>query len=115
MDNRMARVNELLKRELSQVLHTRYQDLAVSITIVDVDIAADLRHGRVYYSVLGDAANEREAARFFAEHRGELQKAASKPVTLKYFPQLTFEQDRSIERGTAVLERLDELERNGEL
>lgn len=111
----MVRVNELLRRELSQLLHTHYQDMAVSITITEVDVAPDLRSGQVYYSVLGDESNVHLAERFFGEHRSELQQRASKFITLKYFPQLRFIYDNSIERGNQVLRILDQLEEEGQL
>ncbi len=111
----MARVNELLRRELSQILHTKYQEMAVFITITEVAVSPDLRHGQVFYSVLGEEANVHLAERFFSEHRSELQQRASRHITLKYFPQLRFIHDNSIERGNQVLRILDQLEQDGQM
>ncbi|MGF1448281.1 MAG: ribosome-binding factor A [Opitutales bacterium] len=108
-------MNELLRRELSQILHTQYQEMAVFITITEVAVAPDLRQGRVFYSVLGEEANVYLAEQFFSTHRAELQQRASRHITLKYFPQLRFEHDKSIERGNEVLRILDELEQDGQL
>ena len=53
MSNRTLRINELVQREISAYLHTRYQSEAVRITITSVRVSPDLHEGRVFYSVLG--------------------------------------------------------------
>jgi len=110
MGQRSVRVNELLKREISQILHTRYQTEAVAITISDVDISPDLRNGSVYYSVIGNEAVAREAQRFFARNATEIKHYVGKTVTLKYLPKLRFIQDDSLERGSRMMDILDEIE-----
>ena len=74
MSQRIDRVNQLLQREVSQQLHQRFQTSAVSITISSVETASDLRHARIYYSVLGDALAVSEAEALFrklvANYRG---------------------------------------------
>ena len=47
MGQRMARVSELVKREISEILHTRYQSESVYITVTGVTVSADLRNARV--------------------------------------------------------------------
>ncbi|HYP16009.1 MAG TPA: ribosome-binding factor A, partial [Opitutus sp.] len=53
MSNRTLRVNELLQRELSDILRKRYQSESVAITITEVRVAPDLRDARVFVSVVG--------------------------------------------------------------
>ena len=110
MSLRLARVNELIKREVGNFLRRRYRSETVCWTISDVDVSADLRNGVVAYSVIGDDLKAREAQQFFRKHTGEIRKEVSKHVILKYSPKLTFTQDFGIERGNRVMEILDDLE-----
>ena len=110
MSLRLARVNELIKREVGNFLRRRYRSESVCWTITDVDVSADLRNGVVAYSVIGDDLKAREAQQFFRKHTGEIRKEVSKHVILKYSPKLTFTQDFGIERGNRVMEILDDLE-----
>ena len=110
MSLRLARVNELIKREVGNFLRRRYRSETVCWTITDVDVSPDLRNGVVAYSVIGDDLKAREAQQFFRKHTGEIRKEVSKHVILKYSPKLTFTQDFGIERGNRVMEILDDLE-----
>tara|TARA_B100001248_G_scaffold262737_1_gene262025 strand:+ start:28066 stop:28416 length:351 start_codon:yes stop_codon:yes gene_type:complete len=109
MGQRSIRVNELVKRELSKQLHTRFQAEAVYITITSVDVSPDLRSGRVYYSVLGDALKIREAGRFFAKHKESIRRTLGKSIVLKYLPHLSFVYDPGMEHGARIGELLDEI------
>ena len=110
MSLRLARVNELIKREIGTYLSTRYRSESVRWTITSVDVSADLRNASVGYSVLGEELHAREAQLFFRKHAGEIRKVVSKQVILKYSPRLQFVRDLGIERGNKVMEILDELE-----
>ena len=110
MSLRLARVNELIKREIGTYLSTRYRSESVRWTIISVDVSADLRNASVGYSVLGEELHAREAQLFFRKHAGEIRKVVSKQVILKYSPRLQFVRDLGIERGNRVMEILDELD-----
>jgi len=113
MPSRSVRVNELVKREISHVLHTNYRERAVAVTITEVDVAPDLRNARVYYSVVGDEAAEREAEQFFNEEHRNIRQFLAKTVVLKYLPKLYFRRDDSFARGSRVLDLLDEIDGEG--
>ena len=110
MSLRLARVNELIKREIGNFLRRRYRSESVCWTITGVDVSADLRNATVAYSVIGNDLNAREAQHFFRKHAGEIRKEVSSKVILKYSPKLSFVRDLGIERGNRVMEILDELE-----
>jgi ribosome-binding factor A len=112
--SRLTRINELLMRELSDLLHTRYRDRTVSITVTEVDITSDLRSARVYYSVLGDERARQNAVKLFDEIKGELKALVSKRVILKYTPSFSFHYDDSTVRGNRTLAILDDLQASGE-
>lgn len=109
MGQRITRVNELIRREISQILHTQYRDEAVYITITDVSITPDLRNARIFYSVLGDPIKSREAGKFLAKHKTEIKRQLGKAIVLKYLPYLEFVLDPSIERTIKLIDYMDEL------
>ena len=56
MSNRTVRVNELVQREISDILRKRYQTESVAITISEVRVSPDLRDARVFVAIVGDEA-----------------------------------------------------------
>jgi len=110
MSKRIQRVNELLQREISEQLRQNYRNDAVRITISDVETSSDLRNTRIYYSVLGEDAEIRDAARLFRKIGKDLHHRVSQRVILKYFPNFEFVYDPSLERGANILDLLDELD-----
>ncbi len=109
MGQRMLRVSELVKREISDLLHTRYRSEATYITITDVNVSSDLRNARVYFSVIGDSEKAASAARFLTTESRELRRMLGKRIVLKYLPNLNFVYDESQERGAHLNALIDEL------
>ena len=110
MSLRQARVNELLKREIANVLRTRFRSESVRWTITGVEVSPDLRNATVAYSVIGDELCARKAHVFFRKHAGQIAREVSSKIILKYFPKLSFVRDFGIERGNRVMEILDSLD-----
>ena len=110
MSNRTLRVNELVQREISAYLHTRYQAEAVRITITGVRVAPDLREGRVFYSVLGGPELAGEVGRWLQAKTPEIRHVVGRTVVLKNVPQLAFVYDTATERSARVERILDEIE-----
>jgi ribosome-binding factor A len=110
MKHRQLRVNELVKRELSAIIarELNFEDLLVSIN--DVDVTPDLKSAHVFVSILGPAKGASVIDKLEA-HRPALQAELSRHVVLKYTPHLIFHLDDSIERGSRVLEILQEIEK----
>ena len=52
MGQRVVRVNELVKREISHVLHTRHRAESVHISILGVDVSPNLRKAKVFAAVV---------------------------------------------------------------
>ncbi len=115
MKHRLQRVNEVVKRELSELIAREVNfSPKVLVTIHAVEIAADLRQGQVFVSVIGDPAEKTQALALLEQHRIELQRALVKRVVLKYTPHLYFRLDASIERGARVLDIIQDLDRRRE-
>lgn len=111
MSKRISRVNALLQREVSEQLRLRYRELATKITISSVETSADLRNASIYYSVIGEEADIREARALFRKAGKDIRQQIIKNVTLKYFPSFEYVYDPSMERGAHILDLLDELDK----
>lgn len=109
MSQRNVRVNELIKREISEVLHTRYQQESVYITITEVNVTPDHRKAHVFFSVIGGEERARQSLKWLQKNQREVRHQVAKRVILKHFPHLQFHFDPSIARGNQILEILDEL------
>ena len=111
MSNRTIRVGELLLRELSLALHSRWRTESVGITFTSVDVSPDLRKATVFYSAIGGREGMANAGRFLAKNKRELKSLMMKKITLKYTPDIEFAYDYSFERGARVMDLIEEIER----
>ena len=108
--NRLNRINEDIRRELS-VLLPKVKDPRVQqgmVTVTGVETTGDLRCAKVYLSVL-EEVDERELRRGLKSASPWLRRELGGRLTLRYTPELIFERDHSIERGARLSRLLDEL------
>jgi ribosome-binding factor A len=110
MSNRTLRVNELLQRELSDILRKRYQSESVAITITEIRVAPDLRDARVFVSVLGNEDELEQKLRWLRAHSKAFRHELGRRVVLKFMPRFEYVPDRSVEQGSRILRVLDEIE-----
>jgi ribosome-binding factor A len=105
---RLRRVNEAVRQVLSDAITQDLKDPRVGfVTVTAVDVSPDLRHARVYVSVLGDdSAKEGSLDGLRAAH-GYLQRRIAGELRLKHTPTLNFAIDDSIERGMRISELID--------
>lgn len=112
MSQRITRINELLRREVSEQMRRYYRADTAAITISEVNCSTDLRKARIYYSVLGDDAQIEESRRLFRRIGKDIRQRVSKYVILKYFPRFDYIYDPSLERGAGIIDILDQLEQD---
>ena len=110
MKHRLERVNELIRRELSEIINREVTFHAALVTVQQVDITADLKHAHVFISVMGSDDDAKEAMARLHASRVNLQHLLSKRVVLKFTPHLHFKLDESIERGNRIIDLLGEIE-----
>ena len=110
MSLRLLRVCELIKRELGVIIGREVKFEAPLVSVRAVDVTADLKNAHVFISAIGTKWQKEEAIKQLTEKRQYLQHEFSRRVVLKYTPLLHFQLDESIERGTRVLNLLDEIE-----
>jgi ribosome-binding factor A len=105
---RMRRVDEAVRAVLSDAISTDLKDPRVGfVTVTGVKTSADLRHARVYVSVLGDEATRLASLEGLRSAHGFLQRRVAAELTLKHTPALSFEYDESVDRGMRISRLID--------
>ena len=110
MSNRNIRVSVLLKREVSEILHTRYQKESVAITVTGVDVSPDHSQATVYYSSLVNQTDHWSSQRFLDRVSGKIRHEVGKRIVLKRIPALKFEFDDALSQGYRINDIIDSLE-----
>lgn len=109
MSQRINRVNELLKREISGCIEKNFEFPDVLVTVHEVSTAVDLKTAQVFVGVIGSELETRSVVDRLNAKRGFIQNTVMKRVVLRNTPQLTFKTDTAIERGVRVLDILDDI------
>jgi ribosome-binding factor A len=103
----MRRVNEAVREVLSARIAGGLNDPRIGfVTLTSVETSPDLRHARVFVSVLGDEAQRAETLAGLASAHGLLQQAIGRELRMKRTPTLEFVFDESIDRGMRISELL---------
>ncbi len=111
MSQRTDRVDELLRQEIGALLAKELADPRIGFTtITDVETAPDLRHAKVWVSVIGGKSDRTETVRALQASMGFVRHELGKRLRIKRIPALHVLLDDSAERGTRVLHLLGELE-----
>lgn len=107
--DRMRRVNESVRQVLSESLRDLKDPRIGFVTITGVETSTDLRHAKVFVSVLGSAKKRDATISGLNSSHGVLQAALAKELRMKRTPQLTFQYDPTVERGVRLSALIDEL------
>ncbi|HEY8792616.1 MAG TPA: 30S ribosome-binding factor RbfA [Gaiellaceae bacterium] len=105
----MRRVNESVRQVLSEAIGQLKDPRIGFVTITGVETSSDLRHARVYLSVLGAERKRAQTLAGLEAARVLLQAQLGHELRMKRTPQLAFEYDPSVERGVRMTKLIDEL------
>ena len=107
---RMRRVDEAIRQVIGDAVAGEVKDPRVGfITVTDVKTSADLRHARVYVSVLGDAQQRQASLEGLRSAHGFLQARVAGELRLKRTPALEFAYDDTTDRAMRVDALIDEI------
>ncbi len=109
---RVSRVAELIKREVSQMLIHDIKDDRVGagmVSVTDVVVSGDLQHAKIFVSVYGSEEAKIETMAGLKSATGYVRTELGQRVRLRRTPEVIFQEDPSIERGTKVLSLLNQL------
>jgi len=109
--HRLERVNELVKRELGEILRRDAPiDRCGLLTVNAVDVSGDLRQATAFIGVLGNAQRKKAAEEWLESNRISIQNEIGGAIVLRHTPKLRFITDDSVERGNRVLDIMAEIE-----
>jgi len=110
MSQRMDRVNELLRQEIGALLAKEVADPRIGFaTITDVETSPDLRHAKVWVSIIGQESDRKETLRALAHTMPFIRHELGKRLRIRRIPDLHVTLDDSAERGTRLMHLLDEI------
>jgi ribosome-binding factor A len=103
MSVRLARLRELFKQEISTILQREMKDPRIGfVSVTDVELSHDLRHAKVFVSILGDEGAKAKTMAALISAQGFIRTELGRRIRLRYIPQVHVKLDESIERGVRV-------------
>ncbi|MGV3721173.1 MAG: 30S ribosome-binding factor RbfA [Actinomycetota bacterium] len=104
---RQRRVQELLVQEISDIIRREIKDPRVGfVTITDAEITSDLRHARIFFSVLGKPEEREETGKALTRAAGFIRSEFARRAQMRFVPDLRFEFDPSVEHGARISQLL---------
>ena len=99
MVDRLARVSEEMKKEISDILKNETHDPCIPemLSIINVEVSRDFSHAKVFYSLL-DTGAAKEVDKALARAAGFVRRELGARIKLRRTPELHFKLDQSIER-----------------
>ncbi len=114
MPYRPERLAEIIKQEVSDMLRNELKDPRIGfVTITEVEVSSDLRHAKIFFSVLGPEEEAKASLEALNRARGYVRSELGRRIRLRYTPEIYFTLDHSIQRGIRVMELLHEVKERG--
>lgn len=105
--NRINRINEEVRRELSEIIRElKDPRIPMMTSVVSVSVTADLRYATVYVSVFGSDEVKKEALSALKKSAGFVRRELGHRLNLRYTPEIIYKADDSIEHGARINELL---------
>jgi ribosome-binding factor A len=113
---RTDRLNSLLKEVISEVIRRDVRNPHVTelVTVTRVQITKDLHYAKVYISVIGTEQDKAETLQALQSASGFIAVNSAKKVVMRYFPELTFKLDDSVDKHMRIEKLLSDISRERE-
>ncbi len=114
--SRISRINDEIKKELSQLVNYEVKDprLEEFITIVRVETTNDLSYSKVYVSVLGNEEKVKKVLEGLSSAKGFIKREIAKRINLRHTPELIFLADDSLEYSMKMNELFNKITKDKE-
>jgi ribosome-binding factor A len=113
--SRQRKVQELQVHEVSEFNRPEIDDPDVGfVTITDAEVTPDLRHARIFFSVLGDEAQRVKTGKSLNRAAGFIRGQFARRAQLRYVPDFRFEYDVSVDRGARISQLLEQVRQHDE-
>jgi len=109
--HRQEKLGELIAVETSDLLRTRMKDPRIGFaSITHVEVSGDLRHAKIFVSVMGSEEEQKDTMKALKHATGFLRHELASRLVLRYMPELVFKLDTSIVQGARILELINKIE-----
>ncbi len=107
---RTAKAARAIREIISSAILLELNDPRVkNVTVLDVEVAADMRSAKVYVSIMGSQKEQSLCLRGLESSKGYLQKKIAERLTTRYIPVLTFVLDDSVKKSIEASRILKQL------
>ena len=109
---RVDRVASLIRREVSELLVNGIKDERVTlgmVSVTEVEVAGDLQHCKIFVSIFGSEEDRQQALAGLRSASSYVKGELSRRLNMRRTPEVVFQLDRGIEKGTAVIGLLNRL------
>jgi ribosome-binding factor A len=102
--HRQEKLGEQIAIEVSDLLRTRLKDPRVGFaSVTHVEVSGDLRHAKIYVSVMGEHDEKKQTIEALHHATGFLRRELAGRLTVRFMPEIVFKLDNSIEQGAHIL------------
>ncbi|MHB9035356.1 MAG: 30S ribosome-binding factor RbfA [Armatimonadota bacterium] len=115
MSTRQEKIQGLIKVEVSEILQREFKDPRLGfITVIDVEVSPDLRHARIFVSVMGSEEERKANMAVLNKARHFVRQALGKRMHMKTLPEIEFRLDTSADKSIKIFELLEEIKHDDE-
>jgi ribosome-binding factor A len=110
---RKERLEELLRREISDIIHRQVKDPRIGfVTVTDAEVSRDLSYAKVFVSVLGTSEEQAAALKGLNSATRFIRGEFGQRIKLRQVPEISFRFDTSIQHGARIHELLEQIKRD---
>lgn len=111
-EHRQERLNELIKVEVGQMLQRNLKDPRIGfVSVTDVEVSNDYSHVKIFISCLGSEAEKAASMSGLESAKGYIRSELGQRIKLRRTPEIHFLWDDSLERGSRIMELLNEVKK----
>ncbi|MBU0608806.1 MAG: 30S ribosome-binding factor RbfA [Armatimonadetes bacterium] len=107
MNTRLERVGQLIRDEVADILRRDIHDPLIGfVTLTEVEVSPDLRHGKVFFSVLGTPEQVQDSIKGILRARKHINALLADRIDLRYIPKLRFVYDETAAKAQRMQQLL---------
>lgn len=111
MSNRIIKLNQLIKQEISKLIFREIEfQRGVLVTVTSVDTSVDIQYAKIRISVIPQDKEE-EVLRILNKEIYQFQDSLNKKLVLRHVPKISFEIDQSCEKRERIENLLKKIEK----
>lgn len=112
---RIDKIQELIKQEVSSMVLRELKDPRIGFaTITQVEASGDLRHAKIFVSVMGNEEQKRQTLEGLKSALGFIRSELAKRIRLRYTPEITLHLDTTLDHSVKIQKLLDEVKKEEE-